>query len=70
MELIGATDAWYDAVPGVALEDEVGGGVILRLQDDVDPQRVLDVARATGDVVHFSRVQPSLAELFREVVGT
>ena len=70
VELIDVSEPWYDAVPGVALEDEVDGGVVLRLHGDVDPQRVLDVARATGDVVHFSPVQPSLAELFREVVGT
>ena len=69
VEIAGARDAWYEAVPGVALQGEVGDGTILRLDEDVDPQRVLDVARATGDVVHFSRVQPSLAELFREVVG-
>jgi hypothetical protein len=29
----------------------------------------LDLARASGDVTHFSRVRPGLAELFREVVG-
>ena len=40
------------------------------LDDGVDEQRVLDLARASGDVIHFSRVRPGLAELFREVVGT
>jgi ABC-2 type transport system ATP-binding protein len=69
VEMTDASGPWYDAVPGVALEAEVDGGVILRLMDEVDEQRVLDLARATGDVVHFSRVQPSLADLFREVVG-
>jgi ABC-2 type transport system ATP-binding protein len=64
----GGSGSWYEAVPGVSLEAEVDGGVILRLDDDVDEQRILDLARSTGDVVHFSRVQPSLAELFREVV--
>jgi hypothetical protein len=29
---------------------------------------LLDVARGAGDVAHFSAVQPTLAELFREVV--
>jgi ABC-2 type transport system ATP-binding protein len=68
LEVHGAVGPWYEAVPGVVLESEIDGGVILRLDDDVDEQRILDLARGTGDVVHFSRVQPSLAELFREVV--
>jgi hypothetical protein len=45
----------------------VNGGVILAM-DGADPQRLLDVARAQGDVEHFAPVEPSLAELFREVV--
>ncbi len=68
LEMEGAGGPWYEAVPGISLETEVDGGVVLRLDDDVDEQRILDLARSTGDVVHFSRVQPSLAELFREVV--
>ena len=56
-------------LPGVTLEAEADGGVVLRLDDDVDEQRVLDLARASGDVLHFTRVRPSLAELFREVVS-
>jgi hypothetical protein len=30
---------------------------------------MLDVARAAGDVLGFGPVQPSLGELFREVVA-
>jgi len=33
-----------------------------------DEQRVLDAARAAGRVVHFSAVQPTLAQLFRQAV--
>jgi ABC-2 type transport system ATP-binding protein len=69
VEVVGAADGWYDALPGVMLEAEADGGVVLRLDDDVDEQRVLDLARASGDVLHFTRVRPSLAELFREVVS-
>ena len=53
----------------MTLEAAVPGGVVLMVEDGVDEQRVLDVARASGDVLHFSRVRPGLAELFREVVG-
>jgi hypothetical protein len=33
-----------------------------------DEQRVLDAARAAGRVIHFSAVQPTLAQLFRQAV--
>jgi ABC-2 type transport system ATP-binding protein len=70
VEVATDTSDWFTAVPGVRLEAEIpgGGGVILELDDDTDEQRLLDVARACGDVTHFSWVRPSLAELFREVV--
>ena len=54
---------------GVAVADEDGHGVVLRLDDAVDDQSVLEAARAAGPVRQFSPVQPSLAELFREVVS-
>ncbi len=69
VEVVGAADGWYDALPGVTLEAGADGGVVLLLDEDVDEQRVLDLARASGDVLHFTRVRPSLAELFREVVS-
>ena len=66
-----APEDWYDAVPGVRLlEDTLNDGIVLELDDDVDEQRVLDLARAAGDVTHFSRERASLAELFREAVRT
>ena len=68
VEVVGATDGWFDSLPGVRLEGEVPGGVVLELSDGTDDQRVLDLARSVGDVRHFSRVRPTLSELFREVV--
>jgi ABC-2 type transport system ATP-binding protein len=65
----GAPDEWYDAIPGVRLvEDTPNDGMVLEVDDDVDEQRVLDLARGAGDVTHFSRERASLAELFREAV--
>ena len=46
-----------------------GSGVVLRLDEDVDDQRVLEAARAAGPVREFTPVEPTLAELFREVVS-
>jgi ABC-2 type transport system ATP-binding protein len=69
VQVTGAPDEWYDAIPGVRLvEDTPNDGVVLDLDDDVDEQRVLDLARGAGDVTHFSRERASLAELFREAV--
>ncbi|MDQ3210137.1 MAG: ATP-binding cassette domain-containing protein [Actinomycetota bacterium] len=65
----GAGDGWYDSIPGVELTEATADGVVLELADDVDEQRVLDLARASGDVERFGPVRATLAELFREVVG-
>ncbi|MGZ4130103.1 MAG: ABC transporter ATP-binding protein [Actinomycetota bacterium] len=69
VQVIGADDGWFAAIPGVRLvESSPNDGEVLELVDDVDEQRVLDLARSIGDVTHFSRERASLAELFREVV--
>ncbi|MEX0983428.1 MAG: ATP-binding cassette domain-containing protein [Actinomycetota bacterium] len=68
IDVAGAADRWWEVVPGAALEEQTPGGVVLALSKDADPQRLLDVARAQGDVTHFARVEKSLAELFREFV--
>ena len=64
----GADPDWYAALPGVRLDAGGDGEVVLELEDDADPQRVLDLARAQGDVAAFAPVEPTLAQLFREVV--
>ncbi len=66
---VGTADDWWSELPGVTVERRLPeGGVVLLLADDLDEQRLLDLARGAGDVRHFSAVQPTLAELFREVV--
>jgi ABC-2 type transport system ATP-binding protein len=69
IEIKGAPDGWFGELPGVRLDKRIPGGVVLELPEGFDEQRVLDLARKQGDVEHFSRVRPTLAELFREVVG-
>ena len=60
---------WAAALPGVRLLDKTDGSMLLELDDDVPLDGVLDHARAAGAVTHFSLVQPTLAELFREAVS-
>jgi ABC-2 type transport system ATP-binding protein len=64
-----ADDAWWDVVPGVTLAGRDDGAVVLELDGAADPQRLLDLARAEGDVVDFGPVRPTLSELFREVIA-
>jgi ABC-2 type transport system ATP-binding protein len=69
IEVLAATQGWWGVVPGVSLAGRDDGAVVLELSVEADPQRILDLARAEGDVVSFGPVRPSLAELFREVVA-
>jgi ABC-2 type transport system ATP-binding protein len=68
VEVRGTGGTWWDVVPGTAAVESSDGVAVLELADGVDPQRVLDVARAAGDVLAFTPVRPTLGELFREVV--
>lgn len=61
-------DGWVEYVPGVRLLDRTGRGMLVELDPGTDPGDILDAARASGRVRHFSVVEPSLAELFRAVV--
>jgi ABC-2 type transport system ATP-binding protein len=70
IQVSGAAQDWFEELPGVHLVRMTDGAVVLELPEDFDEQRVLDLARSRGDVSHFSRVQPTLAELFREVVSS
>jgi ABC-2 type transport system ATP-binding protein len=69
--LVDAPDApagWADALPGVQVVDVHNGVTRLHLTNGVDDQAVLTAALATGPVHEFTRVRPTLAELYRDVV--
>jgi ABC-2 type transport system ATP-binding protein len=70
VEVLGALPDWYATLPGVRVLDPLPDGAILELSDSLRERDVLDAARAAGDVRHFSVVQPSLTEIFREAVRT
>ena len=70
VDVRGAAPAWAEALTGVELVERANGRTVFKLSPPADPQRILDAARQAGSVTHFSELQPSLAELFREVVSS
>lgn len=60
---------WADALPGVVVLSVHSGRSRLALTGEADDQAVLAAAIANGAVLEFTRVQPGLAEVFRDVVG-
>ena len=56
--------------PATAEIEQINSGMVLfSLAPGADSQRVLDQARAAGDVEHFSFEARRLSEVFRDVVG-
>jgi hypothetical protein len=48
--------------------DKANGRVVVELEADSDEQAVLEVARSVGRVTHFSAIEPTLTDLFRQAV--
>jgi ABC-2 type transport system ATP-binding protein len=69
VDVRGAPKDWTDALTGVEVVERSASRTVLELGAEADPQRILDAARRAGSVTHFAELQPSLAELFREVVS-
>lgn len=59
---------WAGGLEGVTVLARGDRGMLVELADGVDDQRVLDAARRAGPVRHFGTVEPTLVELYREVV--
>ena len=63
-----APHGWAAALPGARVVSERAGDTLLDLAPATDDQEVLAAALRTGRVTHFAWRQPSLVEMFREVV--
>jgi ABC-type uncharacterized transport system ATPase subunit len=62
-------DGWQPRLAGVEVVERVdGAGVVLQLDDDVNEQDVLSEARQAGDVQLFGWLQPTLKDVFKDVV--
>jgi ABC-2 type transport system ATP-binding protein len=64
-----APTEWDPGVPGVHLLETEGSRRLFELDAGVDDQALLQAALVTGPVREFQRVEPSLGELFRAVIG-
>jgi hypothetical protein len=69
VDVRGAPPDWTRALADLALVERSDGRAVFRIDAAADPERILDMARRAGSVTHFAELQPSLAELFREVVS-
>ncbi len=66
---VAADPGWTRDLPGTRVADVDGTVVLLDLEAGADDQAVLDAARRAGPLRAFTPLEPTLAELFREVVG-
>ncbi|HEV7188174.1 MAG TPA: ATP-binding cassette domain-containing protein [Blastococcus sp.] len=64
-----AAPGWAAGLPGARVVSERAGDTLLELADGGDDQAVLAAAVRTGRVTHFAWREPTLTELFREVVA-
>ncbi|MFP7834732.1 ABC transporter ATP-binding protein [Marisediminicola sp. LYQ134] len=68
-ELTVAGDAgWVRDIPGVTVVDFSGGYALFDVDSEATSQEVLRRATTTDTVTGFQRQQPSLAQIFREVI--
>jgi ABC-2 type transport system ATP-binding protein len=61
------TDWWRDT-SSARIIGRNGRQLTIEIADGADDQEVLDAARAAGPVAVFARVEPSLADIFREAI--
>ncbi|HWT23644.1 MAG TPA: ATP-binding cassette domain-containing protein [Solirubrobacteraceae bacterium] len=60
---------WVSRVSGAEVVEAGGRGLLVRLGDGANPDRLLDAARSAGTVTYFALERPTLSELFRAAVA-
>jgi ABC-2 type transport system ATP-binding protein len=68
IDVPGAAGDWEAGVPGVRLVQADGTRRLFELDPGVDDQALLQAALTTGPVREFERVEPTLGEIFRNVI--
>lgn len=68
--LVTSNDAgWVREIPGLVALDVDGGTALLELVEPGTERVLLTEALARGEVLEFSRVRPTLSEIYREVTA-
>ena len=68
IDVPGAPGDWEAGVPGVRLVQADGTRRLFELDPGVDDQALLQAGLKTGPVREFERVEPTLGEIFRNVI--
>ncbi|MEO8529040.1 MAG: ATP-binding cassette domain-containing protein [Pseudolysinimonas sp.] len=66
--LVANDTKWLDAFPGVTIADRGPEGVVFDADTAETVQKVLAAALARGAVTDYGRQNPTLAEIYREIV--
>jgi ABC-2 type transport system ATP-binding protein len=69
VDVPGAPPDWATQLPDVTVVRSDGSRNLLELADGADDQAILRAALEAGPVREFRRAEPSLVEVFRDVVG-
>jgi ABC-2 type transport system ATP-binding protein len=64
-----APAGWGEGIAGAHIIRRDGLGMLFEIDPGTDDQALLQTALATGPVREFHRVEPSLGEIFRAVLG-
>ncbi|WP_062389508.1 ABC transporter ATP-binding protein [Demequina iriomotensis] len=65
--VVDGSPGWAPVLAGMTVVEAGERGTVVDLDEAADPQALLAAAQQAGPVGHFSRVLPSLADLFAEV---
>ncbi len=65
----GLDATWASGLPGVVAAEQHGDHLVVELGPDGSDVDVLDAARRRGPVRHFSREDPTLADVFKGLVA-
>jgi ABC-2 type transport system ATP-binding protein len=68
VDLPNAPAGWGEGIRGTKLVTRDGSRLLFEVDGDADDQTLLQAALATGPVAEFHRVEPSLGEIFRNVL--
>lgn len=70
LAVVGRSLDFLDAIKGVSIKCETANFVELEVLQGTDPQEILAAALSAGEVSHFTLAEPSLKDIYLQVVGS